>query len=76
MARWILIPLLTLAAGVPAVLAAPKADLWARWEAHDPGSTQRVDHQPWQAFLARYLDAAHPSGIARVRYASVAAADR
>lgn len=55
--------------------AAPKADLWKRWEAHDPASTTTVDHAPLGSFLARYLVTGHPSGVNRVRYAEVAAAD-
>ncbi len=35
--------------------AAPRAELWPRWQAHNPGSQQRVDHGSWAAFLARYL---------------------
>jgi hypothetical protein len=56
--------------------AAPRADLWPRWEKHDAASTQRIDHGAWNAFLKRYLVAPHPSGINRVRYASVAPEDR
>ncbi|HEX6014773.1 MAG TPA: hypothetical protein VFY87_23870, partial [Geminicoccaceae bacterium] len=35
--------------------AAPKAELWARWEAHDPRSTTRLDHGTWARFLQLYL---------------------
>ncbi len=58
------------------VFAAPKPDLWPRWQAHDPESTQRVDHAPWAAFLDSYLVTGHPSGIHRVRYGAVTAADK
>ena len=58
------------------VLAAPQAELWPRWEAHDPTSSTSVDHDDWGAFLDRYLVADHPSGVNRVRYASVSAGDR
>ncbi|HXV80012.1 MAG TPA: DUF547 domain-containing protein [Candidatus Binatia bacterium] len=58
------------------IFAAPKADLWPRWQKHDPTSTQKIDHQAWDAFLKKYLVAPHPSGINRVRYASVAPEDR
>ena len=27
--------------------AAPKAELWPRWEKHDPASTQTIDHTLW-----------------------------
>ncbi|HDR47065.1 MAG TPA: DUF547 domain-containing protein [Geoalkalibacter subterraneus] len=56
--------------------AAPKAELWPRWQDHDPASTQVVDHSAWQAFLDKYLVADHPSGVNRVRYGSVSEADR
>jgi Protein of unknown function, DUF547 len=56
--------------------AAPKADLWPRWEKHDPASTQKIDHSLWEKFLKKNLVAPHPSGINRVRYASVAPEDR
>jgi hypothetical protein len=56
--------------------AGPKSNLWDRWEAHQPGSTITVDHTAWDRFLQRYLDADHPSGIARLDYAGVADADK
>ena len=56
--------------------AAPKAELWARWQQHDPNNQQSIDFTPWNTFLGAYLDARHPSGITRLRYASVTAADR
>ena len=31
---------------VPAA-AAPNAELWERWTAHDPASTRTVDHSAW-----------------------------
>ena len=36
-------------------LFAPSADLWPKWEAHDPESTQTVDHAPWGKFLKTYV---------------------
>jgi hypothetical protein len=56
--------------------AAPKAELWPRWEKNDPTSRQRVDHSVWDGFLRKYVVAAHSSGINRLRYASVAPEDR
>jgi len=32
--------------------AAPRAELWARWTAHDPASVERVDHDSWTRLLA------------------------
>lgn len=63
---------------VPAVsaLGAPQAELWPRWEAHDPGSELRVDHRLWGNFLDANLITDDPSGINLVRYGEVSAADR
>jgi hypothetical protein len=65
---------LLLAAG--SLGAAPKADLWPRWERHDPASTIKVDHAAWNRFLNRYLVTDDPSGINRVRYGDVTAQDK
>lgn len=56
--------------------AAPKADLWPRWERHDPRSTVTVDHAAWDEFLGKYLVADDPSGINLARYGSVTPEDR
>jgi hypothetical protein len=56
--------------------AAPKAELWQRWEAHDPQGEDRVDHVVFSAFLERYVDDAHPSGVYRVRYGDISAGSR
>lgn len=56
--------------------AAPKADLWARWQKHDPASRQQIDHAPWDRFLKQYVVANDPSGIHRVRYHAVTPEDR
>lgn len=71
--------MLTLAFGLtaaPAVVAAPGADLWPRWQKHDPAGAQKIDHSDWERFLKKYLVAPHPSGINRVRYGAVAPEDR
>lgn len=57
-------------------IAAPQAELWPRWEAHDPGSAVSVDHDEWGRFMDRYLVTNHPSGVNRVRYAEVSTSDR
>lgn len=62
--------------GVISVAAAPQAELWSRWEGHDPTSTATIDHAAWGSFLDEYLIADHPSGVNRVRYGDVSAADR
>jgi hypothetical protein len=57
------------------VAAAPQAELWPRWEAHDPDSATVIDHGSWGEFLDEYLVTDHPSGVNRVRYGEVSAAD-
>jgi hypothetical protein len=59
-----------------ALFGPPKADLWPRWEKHDVASAQRIDHGAFNAFLKKYLIAPHPSGVNRVRYATVSPEDR
>jgi len=56
--------------------AAPKPELWPRWEAHVPGSSQAVDHREWDRFLARNVNTEDPSGIYLLRYGGVSAEDR
>jgi len=55
--------------------AAPKAELWPRWQKHDPASIQKIDHGAWNRFLKQYVVAPHPSGIHRVRYQAVTPED-
>ncbi len=55
--------------------AAPRAELWPRWTAHDPNSSVTVDHSAWSDWLARHNVAA-PDGSRRLTYANVAADDR
>jgi hypothetical protein len=55
--------------------AAPKAELWARWQKHDPVSRQKIDHGAWDKFLKRFVVTSHPSGINQVRYQAVTAED-
>ncbi|MRG72419.1 DUF547 domain-containing protein [Alphaproteobacteria bacterium HT1-32] len=56
-------------------LFAPDADLWERWQAHDPASTAVIDHSPWDGFLKRHV-VADPAGANLVRYADVSTEDR
>jgi hypothetical protein len=65
--------ILLLAAGV--VQAAPRAEPWQRWMAHDPSSAQAIDHGAWEAFLTRYLRIG-ADGVHGVAYGLVTAADR
>jgi hypothetical protein len=55
--------------------AAPKAEIWARWQKHDPASRQKIDHGAWDRFLKQYVVTSDPSGINRVRYQAVTPED-
>lgn len=55
--------------------AAPRAELWPRWEAHDPASRLTVDHTAWGGLLTRRISTG-ADGINRFAYGSVDAADR
>jgi hypothetical protein len=55
-------------------LFAPSADLWPRWQAHDPDSIVRIDHNAWDALLETYVVPGR-DGIARVAYSRMAATD-
>ena len=52
-------------------LFAPSADLWPRWQAHDPASDKAIDHGTWNSLIADHsqLD---PQGIRQVDYAALA----
>lgn len=66
----------TLLAGWPrAARAAPKAELWPRWQAHRPASTATVDHAAWDGILASRLRAS-PDGINRFAYGEVSPDER
>lgn len=62
--------LVVICLGSALAVAAPKAELWPRWQKYDPGSTQKIDHGLWDKFLKRFV-VDHPSGINRVRYQAV-----
>jgi len=49
--------------------AAPKAERWDIWDTSDETRAAQIDHSAWQELLTLYLDARHPSGIARFDYA-------
>jgi hypothetical protein len=61
--------------GVAEALSAPKAQLWAHWQARDPAATARVDHGPWDRILRTYL-APDAAGVTRFDYAGISAPDR
>jgi len=56
--------------------SAPKADLWERWESHDPDSSLTVDHRTWDALLGKYLVRSDPSGVNLFHYGAVTSLDR
>ena len=56
--------------------AAPKSDLWARWQVYAEESTDVVDHSAWDLLLQKYVVADHPSGINRFLYKHVSPGDR
>jgi hypothetical protein len=56
--------------------AAPKSDLWARWQVHAEESTEVIDHSAWDLLLQKYVIPDHPSGINRFFYKRVSAGDR
>jgi hypothetical protein len=57
------------------VQAAPKAELWARWQKHDPASGQTIEHGAWDRLLKQHV-VIHPSGINRVRYQEIRPEDQ
>ena len=61
---------------VTSTQAAPRPELWPKWQKNDPANAQKIDHSAWDQFLKKYVIAPHPSGINRVRYAVVAPEDR
>lgn len=54
--------------------AAPKSELWPRWQAHDEKSERVINHGLWEKFLGRYVVAAE-DGINRVAYHKVSGDD-
>ena len=55
--------------------AAPKAELWDRWTAHDDAATKTVDHSAWARFLGTYVKP-DGNGLNRVSYGAVTGPDR
>ena len=56
-------------------LAAPSADLWPRWQKHDPAATQTLDHSSWDRLLETYIRP-DGKGLNRFPYGEVTAADK
>ena len=71
-----MLPAMVIALLLPgAVFAAPSADLWSYWTAHDPDAERSVDHSFWDGFLQRYVRTGQ-RGINLVAYGRVTAKDR
>ncbi|MDA3904322.1 MAG: DUF547 domain-containing protein [Desulfuromusa sp.] len=58
------------------VYAAPKAELWPRWQVNAAPSSVRVDHSAWAQFLDKYLVVGKVGSANLVRYAEVSSADK
>lgn len=56
-------------------LFAPSADLWPRWEQHDPASASRIDFSAWDGLLKRYV-VPSADGVNLVDYAAFRAGGR
>ena len=56
-------------------LFAPSAELWDRWQAHDPTSGETIDHSAWDRLLAAYLRP-DGAGVQRFAYAEVSGSDK
>ena len=74
MKRILAVAALALSLSAAPVLAAPKAELWAKWEQHDPDSAAVVDHSAWDEFLQNHLS--EKDGINLLDYGGVSDADR
>jgi hypothetical protein len=74
---WLVVTIATVPqlAVAPDAGAAPSAELWPRWQAHDPQSSATVDHGAWADFLDRYVEV-NADGVNRVPYGAVTPADR
>ena len=75
MPRFAFLALLLSCSLVNPLQAAPKAELWPRWQAHDAGNDASIDHRGWEEILGGYLFEGK-DGINRFDYAGVNEADR
>lgn len=60
---------------IQTVVAAPKSELWPRWQAHQQESDKIIDHTPWDRFLSVYLVTSE-DGINRLKYGAVTKEDQ
>lgn len=56
--------------------AAPKADLWPRWQAHKASSQEVINHGPWNDILQKYISRDETIRLHRFDYQGVSASDR
>ncbi|MCK5782915.1 MAG: DUF547 domain-containing protein [Desulfobacterales bacterium] len=56
--------------------AAPKAELWSRWQENAEQSTTRIVHTAWGQFLSKYLLISESGSANLLRYAAVSADDK
>lgn len=56
--------------------AAPKAELWPRWQSNDAQSNISIDHSAWAQFLDKYLVISQSDTANLVRYADVSDEDK
>lgn len=56
--------------------AAPKADLWSKWDVSHPTNASNIDYNEWREFLKKYLIVHPASGINRVLYSGVSETDK
>ena len=71
--RLIFLLMLSLCAGL--AQAAPSAEPWPRWEAHDEGNSAVISHADWDRLLTDYVKPSS-DGINRFAYSRVSAADK
>ena len=55
-------------------LFSANAELWSRWERHNPESQKRVDHTEWDTLLKTYVRLG-PDGVNRFAYSRLSASD-
>jgi uncharacterized protein DUF547 len=67
--------ILVLVCSAAAAEAAPPAELWAKWQAHDDASTASIDHAAWDRFLRTYVRVGQDR-ISRIPYSRVSKSDR
>ncbi|MCP4878647.1 MAG: DUF547 domain-containing protein, partial [Gammaproteobacteria bacterium] len=75
MPRLPIIFMLVLLSSTSPLLAAPSADLWERWTAHNPDVSRRIDHRQWGELLRQYLYVGEDK-VHRFAYGKVSESDR